>query len=149
MENTLTKQKIEDELSVSGVVATNTVGVSMKPLFKTHRDAVVLKKPDRALGKYDVVLYKNSTGRYVLHRVIGEKNGVFIIRGDNTFEREYVPKEDILAYMISFNRRGKHHTVDEAGYKLYSGFWTFIYPIRLIIHKMISLLRRIKKKCIG
>ena len=149
MENTLTKQKIEDELSVSGVVATNTVGVSMKPLFKTHRDAVVLKKPDRALGKYDVVLYKNSTGRYVLHRVIGEKNGVFIIRGDNTFEREYVPKEDILAYMISFNRRGKHHTVGEVGYKLYSRVWNFIYPVRFFAHKVLSLLRKTKKALFG
>ena len=97
MENTVSK-RIEDELDKHGTYATNTVGVSMRPLFKTRRDVVVLKTPDRRIKKYDVVMYVDSADRYILHRVIGERDGVYVIRGDNTFKKEYVPKNRVIAY---------------------------------------------------
>jgi len=139
------RRSVEDELSEHGVWATNTVGISMRPLFKTHRDAVVVKAIDRDIKKYDVVLYKDSKERYILHRVIKLRPDIFVIRGDNKFVKEYVPRERVLAYMISFNRKGKHHTVDELGYKLYSRFWNFIYPLRFVMHKIRTVLGKIKK----
>ena len=142
---TVASHKIEDELSRHGVCATSTVGVSMRPLFKTHRDAVVLKTPDREIKKYDVVLYTHPSGKYVLHRVIGIKDGVYIIRGDNTFAKELVKGERVLAYMVSFNRAGKHHSIDEFGYKLYSRLWHFIYPVRLIFRKLLGCASRMKR----
>ncbi len=145
MENTATR-RIEDELSKHGTYAANTVGVSMRPLFKTHRDAVVLKAVDGELKKYDVVLYTNNSGSYLLHRIIGKKEDLYVIRGDNTYVKEYVPKSRVIAYMVSFNRKWKHHTTDEPGYKFYSRMWNFIYPIRLPVHKFFALLRKIKRK---
>ncbi len=145
MENGVSR-RIEDELSKHGTWATNTVGVSMRPLFKTHRDAVVLKAVDGDLKKYDVALYTDKIGRYILHRIIGKKGDCYVIRGDNTFVKEYVPKERVIAYMVSFNRKGKHHTTDERGYKLYSRVWNFIYPVRFLFHKFVALLRKIKRK---
>ena len=138
--------RIEDELSRHGTWATNTVGVSMKPLFKTHRDVVVLKKNDRELEKYDVALYTNKIGRYILHRVIGKKGDFYVIRGDNTFVKEYVPKNRVIAYMVSFNRNGKHHTTNEVGYKIYVRVWNFIYPIRFVLNKFFAIARKIKRK---
>ena len=145
MENTAYSH-VEEELRKHGTYAGNTVGVSMRPLFKTHRDVVVLKKTDRELKKYDVVLYIGKSGKYVLHRIIGQKDGVYVIRGDNTYIKEYVPKERVIAVMVSFNRKGKHHTTEEFGYKLYSRIWNFIYPIRFIFNKFCVLLRKIKRK---
>ena len=142
---TVASQKIEDELSRHGVFATNTVGVSMRPLFKTHRDAVVLKTPDREIKKYDVVLYTHPSGKYVLHRVIGIKDGAYVIRGDNTFVKELVEKERVLAIMLSFNRKGKHHSTDEFGYKLYSRIWHYIYPVRLLFRGALGCASRIKR----
>ena len=139
-------RRIEDELSEHGTYATNTNGISMRPLFKTHRDVVVLKKLDREIKKYDILLYTDPLGRYILHRVIGMRGDTLVIRGDNTFKKEYVPRERVLAYTVSFNRRGKHHTVDEFGYKLYSRVWNFLYPLRLTVHKFRALIRRIKRK---
>ena len=130
MENTA-KFRIEDELEKHGTYATNTVGVSMRPLFKTHRDAVALKKADGECKKYDVVLYTGKSGKYILHRIIGKKDRFYVIRGGNTYTKEYVPKECVLAVMVSFNRKGKHHSVEERGYKFYSRVWNFIYPVRL------------------
>ena len=64
---------IENELQKNGVFASNTLGCSMQPLFKTHRDMVIIKRAEGALKKYDVVLYRDMKGRYVLHRIIGVK----------------------------------------------------------------------------
>ncbi len=121
---------IKRELLTHGICATNTNGVSMQPLFKTHRDVVILKKAEGELSKYDVVLYPGKDGNYILHRIIGKTDSEYIIRGDNTFSKEYVSKGDVIGVLISFNRKGKRHTVDEFGYKFYSRFWNFIYPLR-------------------
>lgn len=137
---------IEDELEKHGTYATNTLGTSMQPLFKTHRDAVFLSAPDRKIKKYDVLLYRDPCERYILHRVIGIRDDCFVIRGDNTFKKEYVPRERVIAYMVSFTRKGKHHKVDEFGYKLYSRFWNYIYPFRWLWLKFRSLIRKIIKK---
>ena len=138
-------QRIEDELEKHGTYATNTKGISMRPLFKTHRDAVVLKSVDREIKKYDIVLYTDATDRYILHRVIGIRDDVFIIRGDNTFKKEYVDKRRVIAYVVSFNRKGKHHSAKDFGYKLYCRVWNFIYPVRFVCHKVRTLLGKIKR----
>ena len=137
---------IEDELKRHGTYATNTVGVSMRPLFRTHRDAVFLSVPEERIKKLDVVLYRDGMERYILHRVIGIRGDVFVIRGDNTYRKEYIGSERIIARMVSFTRKGKHHKVDELGYRLYSRIWNFIYPLRLVMHKLRSLARKIIKK---
>ncbi len=138
--------KIEDELELHGVCAINTVGVSMHPLLKTN-DAVTVKKVDRKIKKYDVVLYKApSIGKYILHRVIGVRSDMFIIRGDNTYQKEYVPKEAVIGYMISYIRNGKVKDTKSFGYRIYSRFHTSIYPLRVLMRKIKSVMRKILKK---
>lgn len=140
---------IENILDADGVYASVTAGTSMRPLFKTHRDMIVVKKIDAPLKKYDVALYKVG-GKYILHRVIGfdREREVYIIRGDNTYAKEYIPKESILAVLVSFNRRGKHRDVTDFGYRAYSVVWNFIYPMRYIAHKCMSFARKFAKKII-
>ncbi len=124
---------IESELSEHGFYASNTLGTSMRPLFKTHRDMIVVKKPEEELKKYDVALYVTPRGKYILHRVIGVRNDIYLIRGDNTYSVEHVPKEWVIGVLVKFNRKGKTHTVDERGYKIYSRIWHFIYPVRHVV----------------
>ncbi|MBQ9071157.1 MAG: S26 family signal peptidase [Clostridia bacterium] len=126
---------IEKILERDGVYPSVTEGISMRPLFKTHRDMVILERVSGKLKKYDVALYKKGE-KYILHRVIGiddEKN-VYIIRGDNTYKKEYVPMSSVIARLTSFKRKGKSHTVDEKPYRIYAVFWNFIYPIRYLFH---------------
>ena len=121
----------EEELSLHGTYATVTRGTSMRPLFKTHRDMVIIEKPKTPLKKYDVVLYRVSED-YVLHRIIGKKGDSYAIRGDNTFKREYVTEDRIIGVLVAFNRKGKRGNVTDSSYKFYSRLWHFIYPIRYI-----------------
>lgn len=136
------KSAVERELAEHGVYASNTSGVSMRPLFKTHRDMVILRPPRRPLRKYDVVLYTAASGKYIMHRIIGFKGDICIIRGDNTYRREYVEKSRIIAVLTEFNRKGKRHSCDETAFKIYSRLWNFIYPLRFVVHGAYSVVRR-------
>ena len=140
---------IEDILSREGVIASVTAGASMRPLFRTHRDVVILERADKPLQKYDVALYKNGS-KYILHRVIkvDEKKKTYVIRGDNTYKLEYVQFGAPLARLVSFNRRGKSVSVTDSSYRFYSAFWNFIYPIRFVIYSLLRLAKRIVKKII-
>ena len=139
----LDNRAIENELDTYGVYASNTKGVSMEPLFRTNRDMVIIRKPSEELKKYDVALYRSGRGKYVLHRVIGVKENEYLIRGDNTYIIEHVPKDNVIGVLTEFNRKGKHHLCTEGGYIFYSAFWNFIYPIRFLYRKVRSLLGRI------
>lgn len=137
---------VESELNANGVYASVTKGVSMLPLFKTNRDMIILKRPERELSRLDVVLYKNKAGKYLLHRIVKVMPNEYIIRGDNTFTDEHVPKSEILALLTEFNRKGKKVSTDNRAYRLYSRFWTFIYPVRLLLFKCRSLAARVYRK---
>ena len=140
------KETLEGELERYGVYASVTSGISMRPLFKTHRDVIIVKKPEGELKKYDVALYRGpSGGSYILHRVIGVREDVYLIRGDNTFVVERVPKERVIAVLTEFNRAGKRHSVDEFGYKLYSRMWHCAYPLRYLWHVFYRLMAKVDR----
>lgn len=137
---------IERELERHGSYASVTRGPSMRPLFKTSRDMVIVKKPTADFKKYDVVLYTGAGNKYTMHRIIAIKGDTLIIRGDNTYVKEYVSPARVIGILTEFNRKGKHHTVDELSFKVYSRIWNFIYPIRFLLFKARNLLVKIYHK---
>ena len=140
---------IEQSLANDGVCVVKTRGCSMNPLFKTHRDAVMILPPTRPFRKYDIVLYTYNGTDYVLHRIVGFKGDLCLIRGDNTYVTERVPKDKIIGVVASFNRKGRRYDMTELSYRLYSRLWVLIYPIRFATHKTRGTLSKIKHKIIG
>jgi signal peptidase I len=137
---------IEHELERHGSYASVTKGYSMAPLFKTHRDVVIIEKPQREIRRLDVVLYRGSNEKeYVLHRVIRVKGDLLIIRGDNNFFKELLTKDKIVGVLTQFNRNGKEATVNDLGYRLYSHLWYAIYPLRYAKHLFCRIARKIYK----
>ncbi len=130
----ITSTTILEELETHGYCASTTRGTSMEPLFRTGRDMVVIKKAEGECKKYDVVLYRYPSGKYVLHRIIRVRENEYLIRGDNTFVIEHIPKDKILGVLERFNRKGKSHTVLEKSFRIYSRVWNFIYPLRYVCH---------------
>ena len=139
------KSHIEQMLERDGVIVSKTRGVSMRPMLKQNRDLVTVRKFEGRLKKYDVPLYRRKTGGYVLHRIIGLKDDCYIIRGDNTFKKEYVPDSEVLGVLTEFKRKGRDHSVDSAGYKLYARFWNLIYPLRWVMRKSKVLGSKVKR----
>ncbi len=122
---------IEAELAEYGTYVSNTRGYSMKPLLSHRRDVVIIMPPNGELKKYDVALYPKGESDYILHRVIAVREDCYIIRGDNTYVRERVPKDMVIGVMTEFTRAGKHHTCSDLSYRIYSRVWCAIYPLRL------------------
>ena len=146
MSEILTEGAIERELSEKGSIAYITKGVSMRPLFRTRRDMIVIKPVERELKKYDIVLYRGAGGEYILHRIIKVKEDFFVIRGDNTYTKEFVPKDRVIGVLVSYNRNGKHGSPDSLGFKIYSRLWRFIYPLRYLCVKTRTLLGKIYRR---
>ena len=125
---------IEESLEKYGIFASRTRGTSMWPVFRTHRDTVYIVKPEGTLRPRDIALYTASDGRYIMHRVYRVKENEYIIRGDNTYVTEHVPHDAVIGVLMEFDRKGKHHTVKDKDFRLYSAVWTFFYPIRFVLY---------------
>ena len=137
---------IERQLELHGSYASVTRGPSMCPLFKTSRDMVIIKKPTADFKKYDIVLYTGAGNKYTMHRIIGFKGDTLVIRGDNTYVKEYVSPSRVIGILTEFNRNGKRHSTGEFSFKVYSRFWNFIYPVRFLLFKARNLLGKIYHK---
>lgn len=142
--------KAETVLQNNKTAAFLTSGCSMYPLLRTHKDIVVITKAEKPLKINDVALYKKSGfEKLVLHRIIGIlPNGVYVIRGDNTYCKEYIPQEDIIGVMTAFYRNGKHTDCKTSKtYKIYVKAVKLFYPIRFIWKTKIRVfLSKIKQK---
>ena len=141
---------LEDILKRDGVLIYKTRGASMRPMLKQNRDLVTVRPTAGRLKKYDIPLYRRRGGGYVLHSIIKVTENGYIIRGDNTFVKERnVTDGDIIGVLTQFRRKGKDHSVESAGFRLYSRIWNFIYPLRWAAHEARRLAGKLKRKVKG
>ena len=129
-----------------------TSGTSMYPLLRTHKDIVVISRAVHPLEVDDVPLYsKKGAPKLILHRIIGiAPDGSYIIRGDNTYAKEYVPKSDIVGVMTAVYRGGKYiDCTNSKRYKAYVKAVKLFYPVRWLWKTKIRVfLSRIKRKIV-
>ncbi len=72
-------------------------GISMLPTIVQFKDRVKLIKAD-SIKKYSIVLYRRENGQFVMHRVVGIRNGTYTMCGDNQLGYERgIKKEQIIA----------------------------------------------------
>ena len=109
-----------------------TRGVSMLPMLHQNRDIIVIVPAEGRLKKYDTVLYKRGSS-YILHRIVGVRDGEYLIRGDNTYHLEHVPQDAVIGVLTGFVRNGKSYTVEDTGYQIYCRVWNAIYPLRKLM----------------
>ena len=139
-------------LKNKGEFSSYTSGTSMSPLFKTHRDVIVIKEITSPLKKYDIPLYTVPTKKeLILHRIVKVlPNGTYVIRGDNTYNNEYVPKENIAGVLKEFYIAGHYHSCEEFWFKLYSRMIVFTYPVRrLWVWNLRPFLSKVKRFLLG
>lgn len=127
---------MEELFKLGKTVKIEAKGQSMTPLLHEGRDYVVLQGVQNAekLKKYQTPLYKRDDGTYVLHRIVGIKNGTYSMCGDNQTEIEYgIKPSQIKALAVSFVRNGKEISENALGYKLYARIWYHLRFVRPII----------------
>ena len=136
------------QLRESGRTELTVTGSSMRPMLHhgTDRVQLSLRQPKHK----DVILYKRDSGRYILHRIVRVKEGVFICTGDNQWQTEEIRPDQVLATMDSWCRGGKLITIDNFFYRVYVWLWVGILPLRrpvLAVRRLCGKIRRrIKKK---
>lgn len=140
------KQTIEDVLLTQGIYVGPTVGISMQPLLKTHRDSVVIKPKKERLKRLDVALYKRGDA-YVLHRVLEVKDWGYIIRGDNCYSDEKIPEDAVIGVLVEFFRKGKHIFCQDEKYIRYAERRIKNYKIRrffvLLKCKIVACIKKV------
>ncbi len=137
---------VEETVANGGSIKIKIAGYSMYPLVTSRRDSVLLTKADK-IKKGDVPLIKRDDGSFVLHRVVGIKDGYFKLRGDYEQKCEYpVNPEQVIAVAKGFYRKEKFISCDSFLYKLYSFFWMNTIAIRPVILKLMGKSADIKDK---
>lgn len=127
--------EIEEKLKNDEEVSSLTVGISMEPMLRQHRDIVIIKRIDHKLKKNDVPLYKRpGRDKLVLHRILKVTENGYVIRGDNLYIKEYDVKDgDIIGVLKAFYRDGKYYDCEKSRkYKTYVFLMRTSYPLRYI-----------------
>lgn len=106
-------------------------GFSMRPFLEDDRDKALLRKAvNPQVG--DPVLAIVDDGRFVLHRIISITGNDVILRGDGNLGTEHCTLENVRGAVIGFYRKGRTSLdrTDGRKWKVYSWWWTHLFPIR-------------------
>ena len=140
---------VEESVKDGSSVKIKIAGYSMYPLVTSRRDSVLLIKADK-IKKGDVPLIKRDDGSFVLHRVVGIKDGAFELCGDYEQKREYpIKPEQVIAVAKGFYRKEKYIDCNSFLYKLYTFFWMNTIAIRPVILMLLGKGADIKDKRIS
>lgn len=125
---------VEEILSAGGSFSFMPKGISMLPLIREGKDSVIISPAPETLKKYDIILYKRDNGKFVLHRIVKVKNGVYTLCGDNQLGYEHnITKDMIIGYVTAVIRDGETIKNDNKKYKKYLRKLYFERTIKRII----------------
>ena len=125
-------KSIEELLEEGKVLRIKPEGYSMYPMFVPGRDEAVIKGIKAGSARRgDVVLYRRKNGILVLHRLHHRgKDGLYML-GDNQVKTEGPLKEgQVIGVLTGFIRNGKYISTNNILYKILSGIWLFMRPVR-------------------
>ena len=130
----------------NGLYVTTPHGNSMWPFIRDSIDSVAVVPYEGKARKYDVILYATAGDSHVMHRVIGCKNGVYIVRGDNCFRREHIRDGQIMGVVERIIRKGKTVRRNRGAYLIPVRLWRVIYPVRALLFHLRNRVRKLKNK---
>ena len=123
-----------DELIQSGTsVEIIGTGSSMVPMLIHRKSAVRLAAPG-TLRIGDIPLYRRRSGQFVIHRIVGIKDGSYICCGDRQWNLEYgIGADQIIAVVTDFKRTERWISCQNWLYRIYWHIWIAVLPIRRYI----------------
>ena len=145
------KYDIESLLAAGRTIQMRPQGTSMYPMVADPADEAVIAPVDVArLKRGDVVVYRrdpNAGGLLVMHRIYRRNGEEFYMVGDNQSEIEGPLRADQMrGILVQWVRRGRTYSVKNIGYRLFSGLWLVMLPLRNPIHRMLAWARGMCRK---
>lgn len=138
MRNDILLPFVVEQLEAGHTATLPLRGRSMRPFLEDGRDKALLKiESHPKVG--DAVLAEISKGHFVLHRIIKIEDEQVTLRGDGNLNEEHCTLNDIRAKAIGFYRKGRNvlDTTESKKWRIYSWWWTHLYPIRRYLLFMI------------
>ena len=134
---------IQEGLASGKKVRFSPKGTSMLPMLRQGIDNVVLSPVPEKLKKYDLPLYRRSSGQIVLHRII-KVGETYTCMGDNQFDPEPgLHHEQMIGVVTAFTRGARQIAVTDPRYQIYCRFWHYSRPLRRFWRRGKAWLRRI------
>ena len=137
---------LEQLLRDGNIIRIKPQGFSMYPLFIPGRDeALIQQVPVTSLRRNDVALYRRDQGILVLHRIVRITSEGYYMTGDNQYEIEGPLRPDqFKGKLIAFVRNGKETSVKNPFYRILSGLWLFMLPVRPFCFRLTAFMRKLK-----
>ena len=108
---------LEETLKKNGILVYTNKGDSMMPLLRENKDLMIIRTLTEPPKKSDAVLFKRPNGALVLHRIVkANKDGSYMIVGDNRVRAEKVPGDWIIGILTGVIRDGKEISVTDKEY---------------------------------
>ena len=145
----MNKSSYEQELARTGSLTYVTTGRSMRPFIRSGEDLVHLraKQPGERFSKYDVILYRRASGKYVLHRIVKVLPDSYVLCGDNCVDKEPgITDQMVLAVLTGITRKGKALNIHTCGRRLLLKFWYGFFGPRVLAMKVLYKLKTLFRK---
>ncbi len=141
------KVTYEEVLDKHGKLVYKNVGTSMMPLLRQNRDLMIIeKRPQGRLKKYDAVLYKSNSGKYILHRILKVRKDDYVICGDHCIYREFgIKDKQIIGVLAGIVRDDRTIQVTNKKYLFYVHLWCDFFYIRVIILASKQFAHKVKR----
>lgn len=123
-------------------------GSSMLPLISGNRDQVMLiSAKDRKLKLGDIILFQNSQGKYILHRIYKTEEKGFRTIGDACLVEDGLVAETMIIGLVDkIYRKEVEINCDSYLWRLVFSIWRRLMPIRKYLLSLYFFMIRIKKK---
>lgn len=136
---------IEEGIKNGGQYRFYPRGVSMLPLIRQGVDSVVLCAVSD-IKKYDIILYTRDDGTFVLHRVVGLRDGKYDLCGDNQcFVEKGIRLDQVKAIVSGLYRDDNYVSKDDPQYTKYVINRVKTIPIRRLKARIKSLILKIRR----
>lgn len=139
--------RIRAILDAGGTCVVTVTGTSMVPLLRHGKDQVLLAPLTGPVRRGDIVFYTRPTGQCVLHRVVRVlPQGGAVFLGDAQTVRELVSPGQFVGIVTRIRRSGREFPVTSLRWRLVSGIWMCLRPIRPALLACIGRLASIKNR---
>ena len=139
---------IEEIIAEGGHFTLCVSGSSMNPFLVHGRDFVrLIKCNPQDLKKGRILLFKRASGELVLHRVMRVlSDGRLIMNGDAQVWCETISSDMVIAAVSDIECNGKSVSCSSFKYRTKIFLWQLLFPIRSLIFRVRSKIKRITKK---
>ena len=119
-------------------------GSSMTPFLAPGRDTVYLSKAQKPIRKGDMVLYRRSNGRYVLHRVLkADPDGYTMIGDAQTQPEPGISPEQICAVVTAVRRKGRLLQSGSFWWDFFEKVWIRMVPVRRLVRNIYFFMKKL------